>query len=548
MSKKEKVTEASQQKEEKIVTRYDRKMQRRKEQEAKDKRERQIARIVGIVIAVVLVCFIASFPIRNYIAVHEAFVEIGEDKVTRVEFDYQYNMAISNYYSQYGSFLAYMGLDLSGDLSTQMYSDTLTWQDFFQEMAVDNIRQYKALLAEAKEANFTYDASARLKLYEESLREQAAEAGLPFGTYVKNCFGSYATMSRLKSYISDSLTASAYYRQLAEEKAPTEDEITAYYDENKDSYDSVDYRFIQIDAELPTEPTELADPVEEDADAADSEEGTDDSEEEEAYEPSEAEIEAAMAEAKEKADAAEATVAAEGELKEGASKSGTSSYYSSWLFDASRKAGDTTVIEDTTNNRYYVLAFEKRYLEENPTVNARIIITEEDPQAILDEWQKGAATEESFIELFQTYSTDTLSTEDGLYEGLTSSGLSDAMSEWLFAEERSQGDVTAIAAEEEGGSGYVIYYVGQGDVEWKLSIRNTLLNATMSEYLTQLTDAVEVNDPKGNLNYLKIQAALEALESSQEAQEGAEESAAESDSDAGEDTDGASEEGTSDEE
>lgn len=538
MSKKEKVTETSQQKEEKIVTRYDRKMQKRKEQEAKDKREQKIARIVGIVIAAVLVCFIASFPIRNYIAVNETFVEIGGDKVTRVEFDYQYNMAISNYYSQYGSFLSYMGLDLSGDLSSQMYSDTLTWQDFFQEMAVNNIKQYKALLAEAKAAGFTYDASARLKQYEESLKDQAAEAGQPFGTYVKSCFGPYATMSRLKSHISDSLTASAYYRQLAEEKAPTEDEITAYYEENKDSYDSVDYRITQIDAELPTEPTELADPVEEDADAESSEEGVEGSEEEEAYEPSEAEIEAAMAEAKKKADAAEATVTAEGELKEGASRLGTSSYYNSWLFDASRKEGDTTVIEDNTNHRYYVLSFEKRYLEENPTVNARIIMTEDDPQAILEEWQGGAATEESFIELFHQYSTDTMSTEDGLYEGLTSSGLSDAMAEWLFAEGRVQGDATAIAAEEEGGIGYVIYYVGQGDVEWKLSIRSTLLNETLSEYLTQLSDAVEVNDARGNLNYLKIQAALEVLES---AEEETEESAAESSSDEGETSTEASE-------
>lgn len=539
MSKKEKVTETSQQKEEKIVTRYDRKMQKRKEQEAKDKREQKIARIVGIVIAAVLVCFIASFPIRNYIAVNETFVEIGGDKVTRVEFDYQYNMAISNYYSQYGSFLSYMGLDLSGDLSTQMYSDTLTWQDFFQEMAVNNIKQYKALLAEAKETGFTYDTSERLKQYEESLRNQAAEAGQPFGTYVKSCFGSYATMSRLKSHISDSLTASAYYRQLAEEKAPTEDEITAYYDENKDSYDSVDYRITQIDAELPTEPTELADPVEEDAETEDSEEGTEGSEEETAYEPSEAEIEAAMALAKEKADAAEAAVAADGELREGASMSGTSSYYNSWLFDASRKAGDTTVIEDNTNHRYYVLAFEKRYLEENPTVNARIIMTEDDPQAILEEWQSGAATEESFIELFNQYSTDTMSTEDGLYEGLTSSGLSEAMSEWLFAEGRAQGDATAIAAEEEGGTGYVIYYVGQGDVEWKLSIRSTLLNETLNEYLTQLSDAVEVNDSKGNLNYLKIQEALEVLESSEEGtEESTEESTAEDSSAAGEASDG----------
>ena len=35
------------------------------EQEAKDLKEKKITRIVGIVILAVIVCFIASFPIRN---------------------------------------------------------------------------------------------------------------------------------------------------------------------------------------------------------------------------------------------------------------------------------------------------------------------------------------------------------------------------------------------------------------------------------------------------------------------------------------------------
>lgn len=515
MSKKEKVTEVSQEK--KIVTRYDRKLQRRKEQAQKDRREQLIARVAGIVILAVIVCVIASFPIRTYLTVNETFVEINGEKVTRVEFDYQYNMAVSSYYSQYGMFLAYMGVDLTGDLSSQMYSDTLTWEDFFQQMAVENIKQNKALLAEADAAGFTYDTAELYEEYVAALKEQAAEAGVTLDTYVKSYFGSYATMSRLKSCIEESLKASAYYQEVAAQKAPSDDEIQAYYEENKASYDSVDYRIIQIDAELPTEPTELADPVEEDTES--SEEDADDSEEEEAYEPSEAEIEAAMAEAKEAADAAVATVAAEGELKEGISKSGASSYYSDWLFDDSRAAGDTTVIEDANNYRYYVLAFESRYLEENPTVNARIITTDGDSQAILDEWQNGEATEESFIALFKNYSTDTLTTEDGLYEGITYSGLSEDMADWLFDEARAYGDVTAIEPEEEDGTGYVIYYVEQGELEWKLTIKNTLLNTVMSEYLTEITENIEVNDPKGNLAYLKILAALEVLESEEESEE-----------------------------
>ena len=72
----------------------------------------------------------------------------------------------------------------------------------------------------------------------------------------------------------------------------------------------------RINAELPTEPTELADPVDETQKAEDGAEG----EEEKAYEPSEAEVAAAMAEAKVKADEAVKTSAKVGELRENATK------------------------------------------------------------------------------------------------------------------------------------------------------------------------------------------------------------------------------------
>ena len=514
MSKKNNVTETPQQ-EEKIVTRYDRRMQKRKEQEEKDKKEQKIFRIAGIVVLAAVLCLIVSFPIRNYMAVNQTYVKVGGEKVSKVEFDYYYNMALSNYYNQYGMYLSYMGVDLSGDLSTQMYSDTLTWEDFIEQLAVGNIQQEMALLAEAEANGFEYDTTEKYDAYVEMMKETAAEEGVSFSDYVRAAFGSYATMGRLKDTICDSMKASAYSEKISGEKAPSDEEIVAYYEENKDDYDSVDYRIIQVDAELPTEPTELADPVEEtksteSADAAKSTEATDSTEEaeEEEYEPSEAEIEAAMKEAKEKAEAAVKTISTEGDLREDYAKSYLNSNYRDWLFDASRKEGDTTVVEDTSNNRYYVVEFVKRYLKEEPTADLRIIMTEDDPQAILDEWNAGAATEDSFIELFNKYSTDTISTEGGLYEGLTSLYVPEAMAEWMFAEERVAGDATAITEEE--GTNYVAYFVGLGDYEWKLDIKSTLLSETMSEYLTELIQDYEVEDPKGNLEYLAVLAAQES--------------------------------------
>lgn len=513
MSKKEKPTEKPQQ-EQKIVTRYDRKQQKRREQEEKEKREKKIATIVGIVVVAAIVCLIASFPIRTYLAVNENYVTVDGHKVTRVEFDYNYNTAKNSYMNQYGSYMSYFGLDLSGDLSAQMYSETLTWKDYFEQLAVENIKKEKAMLKAAKAAGFSYDATEEYKEYEEALKEQAAIAGTNLNKFVKSQFGSYATMSRISGYLKDAMVVSAYYNQVAEEKAPSDEEIQSYYNENKDSYDSVDYHLVTIDAVLPTEPTDLADPPEdntEGTDAADdtqtsNEDGTDG--ETEPYEPSEAEIAAAMETANEEAQSALQNVVTDGEFMEGQTSSEVNSVIREWLFDASRKQGDSTVIEDTTNHRYFVVGFEKRYLDESPTVDARVIITKTtDAQTILDEWKNGEATEESFAQLYEKYSEEESMSEGGLYEALLNSDMETSLAEWLFDSNRANADTAAITTED--GTHYVLYYVGQNEPEWKLNIKTTLLQDIMTKYLEEITDPIEVVDPKGKLNYLKVEAAQE---------------------------------------
>ena len=271
-----------------------------------------------------------------------------------------------------------------------------------------------------------------------------------------------------------------------------------------------------IDAELPTEPTELADPVEETQE--DNADGEDGSGEEKAYEPSEAEIEAAMAEAKEKADKAVETVKEDGELRENVRKSSATYLLQDWLFDEARKAGDTTVIEDSGSHRYYVVEFENRYLDETLSVDMRMVRTDaETGQAMLEEWKAGAATEESFAELCDKYNDPANgAAEGGLVEAATSSSMPSDLSSWTQDESRAAGD-TAVITPEGSENTYVLYYKGTNEAEWILSIRQTLINQKMSAYVAELTAEGKVDDPKGNLNYLKVQAAAEstAQESSQ---------------------------------
>ena len=512
MSKNEKVTENKEQKEQteqKVMTKYDRKVQKRKEDKEKEKKEERISTAVGIVFLVALVCLVASFPIRTYLATHETYVVINGEEVNKVEFDYAYNTSKNNYITQYGSYLSYFGLDTSKDLSTQMYSDTLTWQDYFEQNAVESLKQNKALMAEAKAAGFTYDTTDEYNTFKETIKTSAAAAGVSDKEYVRSIYGSYATMGRIEEYVKNDMVMNAYYQKLQEDNAPSDDEIQSYYEENKATYDSVDYRLTTIEADLPTEPTELADPVEETAaDTTGSTDGTaaTDSTQDTAYQPSDAEIAKAMEDARVLADDAEQTVAKDGEAHENEKKSSVNYLISDWLFDDARKAGDTTVITNDNSHCYYVVAFEKRYLDETPSADVRVIIPTEDKtgEEILEEWKNGAATEDSFAELCKKYTQDTSAVENGgLFEQVTKTGMTEELSNWIFDSSRQAGDTVAITVSD---TTYVLYYIGQDQPEWKINIKNTLVSDTMSQHVQDITADVTVEDPKGKLNYLKVQA------------------------------------------
>lgn len=518
MSKNEKVTEVT---EEKKMTKYDLKMQKRKEAKEKEKKEKRIEMIISVVVVIALACLIASFPIRTYRALNQTIATIGGHDISKVEFDYNYNVVKNNYLQQYGSYLSMFGLDPSKDMNQQMYSDVLTWKDYFEQEAVATITRTKALKDQAEAAGFTYNTDEGFAQFKQSVEDEAKEAGGSAKSYLQEVYGRYATFARIEESVRESLWVNEYYRQMLEEKAPSDEALKAEYEANKNEYDSVDYYLTQIKAELPTEPTELADPATETAEAEEAETAEADAEAavETAYQPSEAEIAKAMEDAKALADAAEKKIETEGELKTGVRYTGIPGLTRDWLYDESRQAGDTTVIEDETGHQYYVMSFVKRYLDETPSADMRIISKEGvDGQTILDEWTNGEATEDSFAAIADKYNEGgSFTTEGGFYAGVTSNGTHEAIAEWLFAEGRAAGDTTVVNTED--GFSYVLYYVGQNEPQWKSTASSAVLAEVMEAYMQEITAGYEVEDPNNNLFYLQIEKAKAEKEAEADATE-----------------------------
>lgn len=466
-------------KNEKVMTKYDRKMERRKEQKIQEQKEEKITTAVIVLMLVAFVAFIASFPIRSYLVQHETCVTINGEDVKRVEFDYNYNNQVNNYVSQWGSYLSMFGLDVTQDFSTQMYDENLTWKDYFEEMTVDSMKETKGIKAAADAAGFEYDASTEIAQFKDAVATSAESAGISEKEYVKQRYGQYASVNAISKFVAEDARINAYYEEVSKGMVATDEEIETYYNEHPEDYAVVDYFVSEFAAELSEAPTEE-------------------------------EIETAMNAACDKADEAVEHVKLQGDEKIGVSRSEVSGVLGEWLFDETRKAGDKEVIADEDNNKYYAVEFVKTYRNEAATANVRVIVLNEDKgQAILDEWKAGAATQESFAELCKKYTIDSGAVATGgLLEGVSEDSVSDELAEWIFAEERGVGDTTSIALEE---STYVLYYVGQGEPEWKVDIAAVLLSERQTEYRESMAANAIVEDKKGVLNYLKVQAELEAV-------------------------------------
>lgn len=530
------------QKPEKKLTKYDLKMQRRREEALRQQRTARYSAIAGVVIVLIVVAVLATKIYGGYQDKHGTYVTVGEHEVQRAEYEYYYYSSINSLYSYYGNYLSYMGLDLSQPLDQQTYMDDMTWKDYFDQQAVEQLKQVYALTEEAEAAGFEYDAAADVDAAVESLETSAGDADMTVSEYVKASYGSLATLDNVKSFVEKSSIATAYYNSVEDATEVTSDEVNAYYDENKDNYDSVDYLICKIEADMPEEETEAAETDAVETEIAESETL---SEEEQAAKEAEEEAvkAAAMEEAKAKADEMLTQVTDESSFsplyadyatdntvefeKTNVKKSAVSpTAVAEWLFDNARQAGDKTVIEDSTNNAYYVVYFKERYLDHAKTVDVRHILIRADAETtddmtdeekttaeenakseakkkaedVYEEWKNGDATEDSFAALANTYSEDTGSnTNGGLYEAVTQGQMVTSFNDWIFDVARKPGDTDIVESE----YGYhIMYFVGDNAEQWYVNIENTLRSNKMQEYITNLTADIEVVDKRGDIDYL----------------------------------------------
>ncbi len=434
-----------------------------------DKAQGRIYIAIAIVFLVVfaLMVFINS----GFIESHFTAVTVGSHKVTPAEYNYYYMDGYYELYSNYGDYAAYFDVD---------------------SYATSYIQETYSLCDQAEAEGYTLDEEALQEISDtmDSIATTAESYGYRNSdTYLAAYFGKGCDADSYEEYLTMRQLASAYATEKYNSYTYTDEEIETYYEENKQDFDLVTYRYFYVSG--------TAEEGEDESDAMSEAESIASSMASSSQGSESTFISLAYENASE--DAKEYYEDDDYSLNSDLSYSSLNSDIADWLFDEARVEGETTYIESTSTTGYYVLYFVSRNTLDYNTVNVRHILisvddtTDEDAMSealaeaeeILAEYEAGDQTAESFAALAEEYSDDTGSnTNGGLYENVYQSQMVNNFNDWCFDESRQVGDTGIV----ESDYGYhIMYFEGYGELYRTVSVESTLRSNDYSAWYDEIS-------------------------------------------------------------
>lgn len=290
----------------------------------------------------------------------------GDRVLTNGQLQVHYWLAAQNFYSQYGSYAAYFGLDASQPLDTQTCGmvENRTWQQYFLEQALSSWKVYEAIYRSAQENGFqiSEELQNELDTIETGLEETAQKNG--YGTaedMIHKNFGPGASVADYKAFWDLYYRSSGYYTEVNASFAPTDQELEEYFNAHEADYaekgltkdtHTVDVRHILITPEsTPVDGSTTGETTISD----------------EAWADAEAKAKEILSQylAGDKTEDSFATLANEnsqdpgsntnGGLYTGVSQGQMVEAFDAWCFDDARQVGDTDIVK--TSYGYHVMLY-----------------------------------------------------------------------------------------------------------------------------------------------------------------------------------------------
>lgn len=167
----------------------------------------------------------------------DVIASIGEYELTNGQLQIFYWMQISNFRSTYGTNL----FDTAKPLAEQYYSEEedLSWEQYFLDNAIKSWSRYTMLNILAKEEGTPLSDEEYLTVLNESVETEAEQYGFENAeAMVKEYYGPACTKADYVNYIRLYEIALNYFEGQYENFNPTEEEISAYYDENQAAFEA----------------------------------------------------------------------------------------------------------------------------------------------------------------------------------------------------------------------------------------------------------------------------------------------------------------------
>lgn len=460
-------------------------------------------------------------------------VDLSQFIVAKTE-NFEIDGAMYAYYlydwvGQYSYYLSYYGYDTSLALTEQTGECTIeegkSWFEFFCDMANSDIEQYLSMAEAALEAGVTLtdEEKAEIDVFIEELSAGALENG-------------YASLDQmLAEYYIEGVTAEAFRRCMELEQLAynymikyegslqyTDDELLAYRDSHPDEFIMIDYIEYTFYADYEKDATEDEKTAAFETAKNKAQKFLNENVGLEAFKNAIVELEnEGLAEPYEPEEIIASYTAEDAYYStEGAEAEETKAYYE-WAYSTERRAGDTYMLEeDSDGEKCYTVfcitapAYIDDYLtkdcrhilfyvdyetDDEEKLNAAIADASAKANAILEEFNNGEKTQQAFIDLESRCLEDESAFEATIYENVVLGYMVPEFEAWIYDESRVSGDIGIV---ETDYGFHVVYFIGDGQIAWKVDAKKALTNETMTAYLDALLDEYPIEYDEESLSMI----------------------------------------------
>ncbi len=167
----------------------------------------------------------------------------GDRKLTNGELQAYYWVYIYSFLQENSSALSTLNLDLTKDFAKQECSvqKGSSWQEYFLENALKAWHQYISMVVAGEKADYKLpeDEQKYLDNFRDTINTDAGNYGYKDGEeMVKAEMGAGASLDAYIAYMEATFKGMGYYNYLCENIKLTEEQIAAYYEENKTYFES----------------------------------------------------------------------------------------------------------------------------------------------------------------------------------------------------------------------------------------------------------------------------------------------------------------------